>query len=454
MSDTFCPMPWAHISVKSNGDYRLCCHANQGPSRGLITDENNKPLNIDSTSMDEAINSTMNNEVRLSMLAGEKHPECTRCWTEEHHGIRSRRIYDSEIYKDVIDINKAKEITNQDGTLNLAKFRPVYYDFRMGNVCNLKCRMCGPQESNTWYQDIIYDNFFGNEPGTFNDTHGLTKLIKNDNGKLVADNNKYNWPEENIAWNELEKNISNIRHLFLAGGEPLMIQKHYDFLEKCVSTGFSKNIILEYNTNATVSPLKAYEYWKHFKELRIKCSIDAYDKINQYIRYPSDWNRIVNNYKAMQEMNCATFMTTSTIMVYNIFNLQELIQWVFSENESNIRNKSTNSLMAMHLAHGPKQLNIRTLPNEAKKMVQYELDETLKWLFQYINSFDVDAIKYYERMHTTINNFSKYMWSEDWSNLWKKTIIFTKKLDNLRNQHIKNFIPKLWPFMEKEYNDL
>ena len=112
------------------------------------------------------------------MLKGEHPEQCIRCQTEEANGIISRRTYETSNWKDSISFEKAAQMTSQEGYLDRSKNPIIHYDLRFGNRCNLKCRMCGPTDSDSWYSDTV--KVWG--ANTFKDSHGQVELIKKREG--------------------------------------------------------------------------------------------------------------------------------------------------------------------------------------------------------------------------------------------------------------------------------
>ena len=134
MSKTFCILPWMHLATTSTGNLRVCC--NSVPGKNLIAKEDGTPYKLNKDSLEEAWNSEVYKTIRKQMLDGERPEMCTRCFREEDAGIHSARQAWNEKWK--------KDIKY---TVN-APFSIKYVDLRLGNLCNLKCRMCNPYSSN------------------------------------------------------------------------------------------------------------------------------------------------------------------------------------------------------------------------------------------------------------------------------------------------------------------
>jgi MoaA/NifB/PqqE/SkfB family radical SAM enzyme len=113
--------------------------------------------------------------------------------------------------------------------------------------------------------------------------------------------------------------LSEVVYFEFTGGEPFLIEEHFELLRFAVESGFAKNIEIHYNTNATVFPEEAIEIWKHFKTVEIAFSIDNVGKRFEYERYGADWeeaNRIVKRVNELRkEVPCIRTQVclTSTI---------------------------------------------------------------------------------------------------------------------------------------------
>ena len=95
-----------------------------------------------------------------------------------------------------------REHTSEDGTIDTSAIPNKFMDVRFGNLCNLKCRMCGPTDSNQWYDDQV--KLWGD---TYKDSHGMVKLIPNEKGKHQPEVNVYDWHDSEQYWVQMEKQI-------------------------------------------------------------------------------------------------------------------------------------------------------------------------------------------------------------------------------------------------------
>mgnify|MGYP006219594049 FL=1 len=137
--------------------------------------------------------------------------------------------------------------------------------------------MCGPTDSHSWYEDWL--QVYGGDG--FQDTHGYVKLDKNSKGRLHTSD--YDWHTSEKFWDHIESNIPNMQHVYMAGGEPLMIERHYDFLQKCIDMGQASKMSIEYNTNMTNLQPRVLELWKKFKTVKVGASVDGMGKVVEYL---------------------------------------------------------------------------------------------------------------------------------------------------------------------------
>ena len=144
--------------------------------------------------------------------------------------------------------------------------------------------MCGPTDSSAWYDDWI--KLTGSNK--FKDTSGEVSILENSKGYYATE---FDWPNYEPFWQQLESNAHNIQHVYFAGGEPMLIERHYDFLERCIEQDVAKNIIIEYNTNMSTLPARVTNLWKSFKQVRVGASVDGMDKMQEYQRYPAKWQK-------------------------------------------------------------------------------------------------------------------------------------------------------------------
>lgn len=437
---TFCVLPWIHFATRPNGDMRLCCSANASGAGtdhtvGLVKNEDGVPANFSKTTPMQAWNNEYMRSVRTSMRDGKIPASCTKCFEEESNGVASKRIWETGTWLERgIDPKQLLIDTREDGTV---PEKLVYLDLRLGHTCNIKCVMCSPHDSSQWVKDW----------------KKLTPQLKNTEVKRQMDwdklsfNNK--WHEKPEFWDDLYKQIPNLREVYFAGGEPLMIREHKRFIEEILLRGYSDNIILRYNTNGLLIDEELIDLWQHFKTVKVGVSIDAYGEKNHYIRFPSDWNKIENNLRLLDNTpdNIRPSIATA-IQIFNIKHLPDFVKWkVFQKykkiNVDSVRGtQAGGGLVNMHLLYIPTFLSIQILPEKDKKEVVERFDDLKNWLYDNYTQSDnfwKENPYGWRRWEGVLN----HMMSRDNSNLLSGFQEYVNKLDQIRGVDAKSVFPEI-----------
>jgi MoaA/NifB/PqqE/SkfB family radical SAM enzyme len=276
---TFCIMPFIHTSTTTNGDFRLCCRSTR------VWDIQNIPLR-------DLWNHRKYKTVRNNLKEGVRDSHCNACWKMEDKGITSLR--QSQNYERTEDYAHLVDIYHR--TEELPWDIPIV-EFKLSNLCNLKCRMCWPKDSTPWLQDwddvkhIYEDHEQDYINGIINDNNLRKKPILN----LFETHDKF--------VRDLYEIIDGIKEFEFAGGEPLMDPLHYNMLDRIKDPS---DVVLKYSTNLTDLEAKkgrnVLDLWKKFKAIRLTISIDGFDELNAYIRHGSVWADIKNNIKETKEV--------------------------------------------------------------------------------------------------------------------------------------------------------
>jgi len=380
-SKTFCILPWIHFATRPNGDMRLCCSANasgagENHTVGLVKNERGQPANFGRETPMSAWNNEYMKDVRLTMLEGKIPASCSKCIAEESKGVASKRIWETGSWmEDGIDVEELIKQTEEDGTI---PERLVYLDLRLGHTCNLKCVMCSPHDSSQWVGEHkkIYPLFQAKE---------LKEQMAWDRKDF---NNK--WHENPDFWKEMYAQIPNLKQVYFAGGEPLMIREHKWFLEEIIRQGYADKILIRYNTNGLLVDDEIIELWKKFKKVKVGFSIDAVSDRNYYIRYPSDWDTIERNLHKLDNTpdNIQVSIATA-IQILNIKHLADFAKWKITQNFKKVNLENTvggiqagGGIINMHLLYIPTFLSIRLLPAADKAEVRRSFAELANWLHE------------------------------------------------------------------------
>ena len=356
-----CMIPWTGIETRPSGGYKPCCIY-----RDELLDPDGKPYKTTEHSITEVMNSDPMQGLRDQFLAGEKPAGCASCWKEEATGKTSKRQH---------MWNKAPIL----GQLHIDKnvVAPRFIDLKLGNICNLKCRICSPHSSSIW----------ANEMAKFDPARKAHWTQFNKDGM---------WPKQkNRFYEDLEKHIESIKYFEITGGEPLMIKEQFAILQKCVDAGVAKNIEVHYNTNGTQFPEKELnEIWPHFKRIELAYSIDDIKERFEYQRHPAKWDTVNGNILKFKNagLNNLSTQVCTTINVFNIAYLDELAPYI---NEWNPDFWHINAL------HHPTELEIQQLSLDVKKTITEKLSSSeirkteIKTALNYLNSEPDTALENY-----------------------------------------------------------
>jgi len=381
MTDTFCILPFMHLATSASGNLRVCC--NSTPGKNFILKEDGNPYKIYKDDIQEAWNSETYKTIRRQLLTGERPEMCVRCFREEDSGISSARQAWNQKWQE--------DKTYTEDT----PFEVKYIDLRLGNLCNLRCRMCNPYASNQWLKEwhLISDELPADEH---------TRLKRMD------------WPNNEKMWENLIPLLDSVEEVYLTGGEPTIIKEQHKILDYLIDNSIAHRVRLKYNTNLTNIPEALVSKWVKFKRVQLNCSIDAVGQLDRYIRYPSDWNTIVKNFNILSVAKNVYIEIHCTVQMYNILRLTELIDWA----------KPYNFKIYFNILNHPDWLNIRVLPQPLKIRVE-------------------EMLKNYYHL-PKVEGIVDYMNAEDWSNLLDTFFEKTHKLDVSRTENLKQLIPELY----------
>lgn len=453
MSKTFCSAHWSEIHLIQDGTFRGCC-VMQGPEKGVLK-TNGKVHNV-KDGLRSAANSDTAKELRLASLQGEWHPNCVRCKNEEEAGLTSHRELYNQKLESVITFEKASAHTDPVTGEALIDYPLAFYDLNLGNLCNLKCRICHPKASSGWYGDWIkLFNMEGKEISYPTPQGNVSvKHIKGKQYQITPD--PFAWIDNDKFWNELLELTPNIQHMFVQGGEPLMIQKHYEYLLKCVELGYAKHMQLEYNTNFTKLNKKWIEVWKNFKKVFIGFSFDGMGKEFEYQRHPAKWSQMLTNLELLDDYITQypdVFQTrdSPTINIYNVLHILDYHEWKIKNGRNKFKNlfKHHNKTLGTHGLHSPSYLSVKVLPPEAKKVVVEKYKEWGKKMVEWIDSLpdDYSSKQNNKQLKNNIEHYVQsyinFITQEDWSKhlggFWR----YTNKIDEIRNENFAETFPEL-----------
>ena len=332
--EKFCVLPWVSLETSPIGTVRPCCLAEDE-----ITDNAGKKYSLLETDLNEIHDSDYMQTLRQEFLDGIQPETCRKCWKEERSGRTSKRMH---------TLNRLEHIvTDTEWTADAKPL--VFIDFKLGNICNLKCRICGSWSSSTFAAEEV--RFEGKDSFHY---------------QMLKDGA---WPRRNQKfWTEIDKLMQQVRYLEFTGGEPFMIQEHFDLLQRMVDQDIASNVEIHYNTNGTHFPEHAESIWRHFKLVEIAFSIDDVGPRFEYQRANAIWDEVNTNmdqFEAMRDRNTnIQLQVCSTVNVFNVMYLEGLANWI---------DQRSFDFVYWNMLHEARHHSVGTLPERAKELVSNKL---------------------------------------------------------------------------------
>lgn len=396
-SKTFCIYPWIHLHAYPTGEAYPCCHAEMRV--GEIG-------NCRKNTLAEIWNSTEQKQLRLDMLTETPNAACGRCYEQEKSGFFSGRQSANKHHGHNVDRVSA---TNNDGTLD--QFQMTYWDIRFSNLCNLKCRSCGHIFSSQWYQD-------------------QSKLV---GGDWIKNHTVLNYAgqSETDMWEQLIPHLDYVEQIYFAGGEPLLMEEHYQILDELVKRG-RFDVRLIYNTNFTHTDLKGksvFEYWKQFKSVAVGASLDASSQRGEYIRKGTKWLQVEANRREMLEI-CpeVDFYISPTLSIMNAWHLPDFHRELVDKGLIRAQDLNVNILQ------DPMYYRLDIAPKEYKDRLREKYQAHIEWL---------KPLDHLHRASVGFESAINFMDATDNTHLidtfWRKT----HELDTIRNERCLDVIPEL-----------
>lgn len=417
---SICAIPFISTMVNTDTTIRYCCMVKGSLNKIKKPDGVNVYTAKDNFTT-EAWNSVDMRNLRKSMLKGERIEGCSVCYLQEESNRTSNRQnslieWSNNLGKNVL-FNKFAQAEKNDGIIF---DDPIYLDLRLGNLCNLKCRMCNPwnssqiakehlklQETNTEYKEI-WKKIFGN----------FSLSVMDDQ----------QWFESDILWDQVISLIPNLKKVYMTGGEPTLIKNNFKFMEQCLKQNRS-DILLFFNTNCTNVNKTFLDLISQFKKVNINVSIDGINEVNDYIRYPSKWHPLSENIEKLAQLPNVNLGITPTVQVYNVYDLVNILQYVDQLNVTFNREIFVDFLINTH----PYHLSVTILPNHIKEYVRHDLQNYLQ-NSTYLPYMTINSLK-------GIIGLLEKDRPVDWQVQQKILNIYTKSLDKERKQNY-NFLEK------------
>jgi len=323
--------------------------------------------------------------VRSKMINGEAVSACTSCYKEEEQGKISLRNHYNARFKDW----EQKET-------------PTAMDLDFSTLCNLKCIMCGPKRSSQWSKEL-----------------GQTEKLP-------------------ILKKEIDElcNISeNIKHLTIQGGEPSIMPEFEYYFQYLKNNNLIQNIEIDCISNLTNVNNKFYKLLSEFKNVNLDVSIDAYGDACNYIRFPSNFEKIEQNILSLIDRKIQVNLQIS-LQTLSMYNFYDFLVWIYNINS---RFEKKNKKIGVHLSFvaDPEIYDINFAPIKLKEKF---LSDIAKFKSSY-------SLKHNLKFDMSIRNIEKTLLSTHTTDHWAKLDQNIQILDQRRNIKVTNYIPDFYKYI-------
>jgi MoaA/NifB/PqqE/SkfB family radical SAM enzyme len=338
--DKFCVLPWISLETSPVGTVRPCCLAEDE-----ITNNTGEKFDLNNASFPDIQNSHYMRKLRQEFIDAKQPQTCRKCWREERSGRTSKRMHTLDRLKHMLP--------EQDWSIDAKPL--MFLDLKLGNICNLKCRICGSWSSSTFAAEELAQL----PPGEDKKNNHHYRMLR-----------QGAWPRENPQfWNEIDQVVDQIRYIEFTGGEPFMIQEHFDMLQGLVDRGIAGQIEIHYNTNGTQWPKQGEAIWQHFKTVEIAFSIDDVGSRFEYQRSNAVWTEVETNlarFKQLRDRNTnIQLQVCTTVNVFNVYYIAEVAEWIDQQDFD---------FIYWNMMHEAYYFSINTLPDTVKTAVAARLN--------------------------------------------------------------------------------
>lgn len=434
LKNNFCSSPWFHIKINPQGNYVPC---RWDFSFGV------SEHNISNISLADYMNSDIMKNLRMDLLNGVEASTCRSCKNDEQHGKVNGR--QRQLLKSAINIDNFEKTlcasphwdwfehsyTTQGHTDNL----PVDLQIDLGNTCNSSCIMCDPVYSSRLNTD--YKKLHKIQPQLFY------------NPEVII-----NWTDDPVLVdrfvNELET-IPNIKYIHFLGGETLYLKSFYTICNKLIKKGIAKNISIGTTTNCTIYTPELEHIIKNFKHVHLGLSVEAVHPVNDYVRWPSQVDSVVDVMKKFISLREHTDLHLSLRISPSIFTVGQIDTLFEFMIENSIIAESCN------LLQDPSCLRIELLP---KDLVNVVLDKINKVIKTHNLSRPTESLV--NRRNDTIKNsviadiifeykhiLENMQEPNDVEEERHDLIKFIKAFESLRNNTILDYLPEYEEFLRR-----
>tara|TARA_B110000483_G_scaffold215642_1_gene266489 strand:+ start:986 stop:2245 length:1260 start_codon:yes stop_codon:yes gene_type:complete len=410
--NSFCPNFFNHVMNDSYGVYKACClhvpERNNGKVEGITVDQ---PLESFWNSKELA-------EDRVKSIKGEYVKGCDVCYEAEKDGGASLRTDLVDTYKGNKEfIDRVQNALKNNGILDSS---PISVEYRVGNLCNLKCRMCSPQDS-----DLINNEY--KEITSTLTSNSLINLFPTLDEPINVNMDQY--------CTHIKENVKDIEIIRFSGGEPLINKSFYELIDFFIESKHAPNLDLRINTNLTKINLELLNKFTTFKNVNIDFSIDGIEDTYEYVRYPMRWSVINKKINILEEFikhnKNINVYANFTVQIYNLIHMLDAIDFFLDRNFTPVLHPVTN----------PQYLNIKNIPEALKVKVVSMINDKVEFLKVSYTNIPGSRKKWLINKLKSLITLIKIDSEE---NSIRDFVKFTDILDEKRNQNFLELDPFIY----------
>lgn len=391
---SICPLPWNGIYVNPDGQIKNCAISKQTLG------------NINQESIANILNNEINQSIRQDMLDQVQHPRCDSCYSVENNAASNTENESNRSWYKKIAIKHS----NLDIFDNSKNFKPVVLDLRWKNTCNYACVYCGPDLSSTW-ESLLNDKEFA-----------IDETVLDRSKQYIFDR------------------LSSVDHVYLAGGEPLLMKDNVALLDRL----FVENPNVEIRINSNISNVNSpvFERLKRFKNVKWTISVESRHGVFEYMRWPGNWDLFVKNALIVKDtvgdqinFNMVWCALNSTEIIDTF---DTLIDLGFHEN-----------MFVVQCLQKPAQLSVLQLPPDVIQNLKIKIMNRMDkanpewWLYKSLNSM-------YNFLHTPAPVVKKNEFLESNSAGVDGIIEYLSAIDQLRKTNSRTVFEDLYKIYDSK----
>lgn len=336
LNEALCPLPWIGVFVNPDGAVSNCAI-----SQDVLG-------NIHKDSLEDILHSKHNQQIKKDMLACHKHDRCNVCYrTDQLSSNPNLGESNRNWYKPIG--SKAVDLSFYDKPEN---FQLKVLDLRWRNTCNLACVYCGPDLSSRWASEMNDSRF------------RIEKPVLEKNKQYIFDR------------------LEQVEHVYLAGGEPMLMKENHELLEKLLAV--NPDVEIRVNTNLLAVDNKIFQLLEQFKNVKWTISVDTVGSQFEYIRWPGKWNEFAENLSYIQNKGY-DINFNMVWFTFNAFSIFECIDYLLDQGFHE-------NTFIVQCLNDPEELDIRNHLCYTKDNIKTEIAKRLEstdksfWLNRSLNS--------------------------------------------------------------------